>query len=751
MYLKLCHSSFCLLVVLIIFHNNCLNYSILIMNYKCDMLSCTNFDKSSKMVQCRGFCHRNLHGLCLGSSRISRDWYHPSLDEFFICNECQLTESSMHSMYDNINRRITELNSEKDGIITKLQAAISINNANFNDMAKSFEALIVSNSQKEDNRSPSLESRFVEHFELLTNSIDSSFLFLKESLLSSMKSGFDDICSDIINPNILDMRGRYTDLVRNQHDLSARIDELAISINDAASFSTKSQPQLNDNILNSQLDSSHHSDTEAALSIILHNDCLPVPATLHSELIAAELSIINEGTTSIISDHSPSSTQRVSMDPVINSVPINLPSGEKCNTSSKKATMKKASIAASSVTASSSSSTTKSRSSTFTAPLPLTSSTPDMQNAVLPEIFKAKPSTVSMESFFVAGAPLTADEAWLCDLIGRSFNIPRCVGKLIKTRKQNPIFRCFKLSIPSQFRSVLLNENFPDGCVIWNRMRFSRWIKGNPSSRKSNSNTSNNSISTKPNIYPSGSNDITVKTTINQSKPTKVKKSLKANRTKSETLKVSGSSASSSSLKEPSTIISSIAAPMASNSKLSTSPADFPHFNFSHVLNPTSFSITHPHSSTTSAPSSDISIGNSTATPSVYDPILKSPSPNLAFINPLLPPNVNLTLMSSQSLDNRYLLSRLREPKIFDNVRLYLAYLHRQSETTCIEGKTKTSVEFALLQKGLPTEISELRSIFDRFHECFGKSHKLVTIDLETFAAHLSSKHIANLNRLRNE
>ena len=117
----------------------------------------------------------------------------------------------------------------------------------------------------------------------------------------------------------------------------------------------------------------------------------------------------------------------------------------------------------------------------------------------------------------------------------------------------------------------------------------------------------------------------------------------------------------------------------------------------------------------------------------------------------MLPPAVKLTLMSAQGPDNRYLLSRLREPKLFENVRLYLAYLHRQPDSACIDGKTKTNVELSLLQEGLPTDVSALRAIFIRFSECYGKSQEQVRLDLETYASHISSKHISSLNRFRND
>ena len=141
-------------------------------------------------------------------------------------------------MYDQINHRITELNSEKDGIIAKLQAAISINSANFSDMAKSFDTLVMSNSQISVNPTRNSDSRISELLEHLTKTIDSSFLSLKDNLISKLKSEFSEICADLISPMIADMRDRYDDLVRNQNDLSARIDEVFIYVNDAATFNS---------------------------------------------------------------------------------------------------------------------------------------------------------------------------------------------------------------------------------------------------------------------------------------------------------------------------------------------------------------------------------------------------------------------------------------------------------------------------------------------------------------------------------
>lgn len=113
-------------------------------------------------------------------------------------------------------------------------------------------------------------------------------------------------------------------------------------------------------------------------------------------------------------------------------------------------------------------------------------------------------------------------------------------------------------------------------------------------------------------------------------------------------------------------------------------------------------------------------------------------------IDCLNPPIVKLTKNS----DDRYKIARLRDPKIFSNVRLYLAYLHDKSET-CIEGKTSTSLKVEIASEGLPTNVGELREVFLKYHETFGIQSKEVEADLESYRSHLSTQRLNYLQSSR--
>lgn len=84
----------------------------------------------------------------------------------------------------------------------------------------------------------------------------------------------------------------------------------------------------------------------------------------------------------------------------------------------------------------------------------------------------------------------------------------------------------------------------------------------------------------------------------------------------------------------------------------------------------------------------------------------------------MLPPTVKLTKQFADSGDDgRYVMSRLRDRRIYDNVRLYLAYLHDKPDSTCIDGKTNTNIKVSISQEGLPTDKQSLMQIFIQFHE----------------------------------
>lgn len=70
-----------------------------------------------------------------------RDWYHPYLEDHFICSDCQSVEKLLKRMYDNIVGHIEILNGDKDNLILKHHSQTKANNESFKEMARSFDNL----------------------------------------------------------------------------------------------------------------------------------------------------------------------------------------------------------------------------------------------------------------------------------------------------------------------------------------------------------------------------------------------------------------------------------------------------------------------------------------------------------------------------------------------------------------------------------------------------------------------------------
>lgn len=128
---------------------------------------------------------------------------------------------------------------------------------------------------------------------------------------------------------------------------------------------------------------------------------------------------------------------------------------------------------------------------------------------------------------------------------------------------------------------------------------------------------------------------------------------------------------------------------------------------------------------------------------------LNPATPKPHFLDPLQPPVVKLSLLSGESEDQRYLLGRLSTQRIFDDVKLYLAYLHKQPDNVCVDGKTRLSTLVSIRKEGFPTEVSKLKALYVRFHEHYGQSPQQIEFDLSTFGTHIHSRYIAYLQRCR--
>ena len=117
-------------------------------------------------------------------------------------------------------------------------------------------------------------------------------------------------------------------------------------------------------------------------------------------------------------------------------------------------------------------------------------------------------------------------------------------------------------------------------------------------------------------------------------------------------------------------------------------------------------------------------------------------------IDPMRPPIVRLTEQSTQG-DGRFLKARLRDPKIMHVVRMFLAYMHDQSPSTCVEGLTPTSIKMMLSSEGLPTSTDHLRRIFIEVHGEYGIKEADALADLASYRTFMASERVARLQRLR--
>lgn len=90
----------------------------------------------------------------------------------------------------------------------------------------------------------------------------------------------------------------------------------------------------------------------------------------------------------------------------------------------------------------------------------------------------------------------------------------------------------------------------------------------------------------------------------------------------------------------------------------------------------------------------------------------------VSFIDPLAPPKVKITqnLSSNMAGENRYLLARFRDPKVYDKARYFLAFFSDKSGDVCYKGLTKLNIMMALKAEGLPTNYDELHYLYFKYH-----------------------------------
>lgn len=361
---------------------------------------------------------------------------------------------------------------------------------------------------------------------------------------------------------------------------------------------------------------------------------------------------------------------------------------------------------------------------------------------------KLRSENHQVTTLLIKGTPRNADVSWITQFFEKKYGITisQCKMILPSHHKSN---RSFKFDLPIRYEWLFRN---PAG-VNYNlgKMRICKWMdrttkKQDTSNISTKSNSRNKFPRPASNSRPKSDSNWSLKTNIfpNFSPPTRIPNQPSTHQSSNALIasmppkpprqRVSFNLTPTSHpvSSQPST--PSTHAPTSNsfpNFDLKTG-AKYPNFISSHILNPTSNVLSNP------SPNPSSNTPSSTISPS-STPIL----------DPLLPPTVKLTQQTIDTTECRYALSRLREKKIYENIRLFLAYLHNKSDSVCYEGKTKTSVMVSIQQEGLPTDPISLKNLYIRYHEIFNMSPQKVADDLAAFGNYVHSKRVSHLQRSR--
>lgn len=114
----------------------------------------------------------------------------------------------------------------------------------------------------------------------------------------------------------------------------------------------------------------------------------------------------------------------------------------------------------------------------------------------------------------------------------------------------------------------------------------------------------------------------------------------------------------------------------------------------------------------------------------------------------LEPPIVKLTRKAVEEGDSIYVLSRLRDFRIYNNVRLFLSYFYDHTDI-CYAGITQTNLKVLINQDGLPTNYKELCQIYFTYHERIGISKEDVNKDLTSYRRHIDNNYRDYIQKVR--
>ena len=118
----------------------------------------------------------------------------------------------------------------------------------------------------------------------------------------------------------------------------------------------------------------------------------------------------------------------------------------------------------------------------------------------------------------------------------------------------------------------------------------------------------------------------------------------------------------------------------------------------------------------------------------VRGPIINRDIPNSKpLFDPLEPPITRLVQMSAQSSDKRYIKAHLRNDKVFDKIRLYLAFFCDKAPSVTYNGYTRMKILTDLSNEGIPMDHNFLTEIYYDFMKDKGFNNKEISEELKAY------------------
>ena len=683
---------------------------------KCAVSDCLNTDRRCEFLVCQGLCQMTFHGLCIG---LERNWMSSKLKDNYVCDKC--------IQFQDVLKNANALN------LMNIEKLCDTSNLIINKASKSLESnmeMMESVCQRVDDFTANSNNLSEIDLEKIKSSVNQLLDVSRSHCVLSIKELFKNFA--VQSDNIFcELTNIVAECCKNAEHTSAEMSALKSSVDhlnlialdsiSSISASCEETRNTNDNysnlsndlkkiskrLDNIELNMNRNQSTNPSINIkeSIVNSCTTISRSSlnQSGSLLSELTLASDSISSLKVTRSkiPKAVVRFMLpdqlpEPVsfIFKYGVNWSRDEWLNRIEKLNKINKIATARGSIS-------------------------------------KTKATMLSDVSlnveFFITRAPILADPDWMRNKFLRAYaiHIETCVPVVPKSKKKEQLtYSCFKVSIPAKYQWIF--HNAPHLDTIGKNMRIQPWTDRSKSTSSKLNSKFNRSVG-----KTSSKKDLS---TINKSP-----------------------NVSNNSAKRNSTINNS-----SKNSKSNTNTLrshllknNYSNFSQGETFTPGNLTFKPvsniPEISTTPQPET-IPPAVHKDSPQIYNPIEQSSrhsNVSPSFCDPLIPPLVNLTQKSVLDNDSRYVLARLRDNKIFENVRLFLSYLHDKDDTVCIGGKTNTSLRIAIQQEGLPCDLLSLRRIYDKFHLSFGISALQVSSDLNSYASHVSSNRTIYLQRVR--